>query len=171
MAKGHIKIADIGVQSPGYSPNAWVGLVSEMSAIPAATAGVVSGDITFTAATPANGFLGVYNLPKAQSASSATVGEEGGLSENFSHSFFIPGDKMTTQQAIDAFLNQPLIVLAQDATQGGPIKMYGTEQNPAYVTSKGFESGTMADGRKGTVVTIFAKNKYDYTGTITEYDA
>lgn len=166
--KMHIKSTDVANLDPGYSIKAYIGVVAEMDAIPAATDGVVSGDVTFVAATPANGFRQVYSLPKTPSASSSTVGEAGGLSENFAHVLFIPGDKTAIREALNTYLNQPMIVLAKDGTQGGPWLMYGTEQNPAFIDAKSFESGTLADGRKGTMVTIFAKNKYEYTGTITE---
>lgn len=166
--KMHIKQTDIANQTPGYSPKAYLGVVAEMSAVPAATEGVVSTDITFTVTTPLSGFRQVYNLPKSQSASSSTVGEAGGLSSNFMHTLFIPGDKATINAALKTYLNQPLIVLAQDGEEGGPVWMYGTLQNPAYIDAKSFESGTLADGKKGYTVNIFAKNKYSYTGTINE---
>lgn len=168
MPKMHIKQVDIANQTPGYSPKAWIGVISEMLLVPAAVAGVVTEDITFVTATPANGFRQVYSLPKSHSGASNTVGEEGGLSDTFSHTVFIPGDKAAIQDALKLYMNQPLIILAQDATQDGPVRMYGTLQNPAYMTSKSFESGGMGDGRKGTTVTFFSLNKFDYEGTITE---
>lgn len=168
MAKMHVKSTTIANTTPGYSIKAFIGLHAEMATIPAATAGVVSTDITFEVDTPAKGFMQVYNAPKRQSASSSTTGEAGMTSENYAHQLFVPGDVATVREFIKTIENQPLIVLVQDGTQGGPVRMYGTEQNPAYVDSKAFESGTLADGTKGYVITIFAKEKYDYTGTVTE---
>jgi len=168
MAKMHVKTSSIGNPTPGYSIKAYIGLVSEMTAIPAAAAGIVSTDITFAAGTPAKGFMQVHNGPKRQSSAASTVGEAGALSDNFFHTLFIPGDTAAVREFLKTIQKEPLIVLAKEGEQGGPWLMFGTEQNPAWVDSKSFESGQLADGTKGTTVVIFAKNKDQYTGTITE---
>ena len=169
MAKMNIRQASIGNQRPGYSPKAYIGLVSEMLVIPAAVAGVVTADITFNADPVGLGFMEVYGLPKRGAGASNTVGEAGGLSDNYSHTLFIPGNTAAVDDFLKTIQNKELIVLAQDAEQAGPVWQYGTEQNPAYIDAKTFESGTMADGTKGTLVTIFAIEKYQYSGDITVY--
>lgn len=167
MSKFNIKSSSIQNQRSGYSYLAYIAVQSEMDVISGDTDGVIASDHTFDVATPALGFMEVYNLPKKPESSTSTTGEEGGLNGQVVATLFIPGDSAAVDKALEAIRNEPLIVLLRDATPGGIVRQLGDEQNPCWVQSESFRSGTLADGTKGTEVQVYAPYRYDYQGTIT----
>lgn len=164
------KRANVEGQKTGYT-KLYLALVSEFTTLQKPGT-VTNPEDAYTIATDhafgvGGGFAEVYVLPRTHTADGSTFGEEGALNSLHNPKFFIPGDGAKTLALVEYLLNKELIVLQKEPTTANGAVQYGDADTPAYISSRGFESGSVFEGKKGYTFELVAPSKYFYTGDIT----
>lgn len=159
--------ADAILKESGYQ-KAYINLLDDFTTLSEPDTNTATGDCKIIndahVWAAGKGPMALYTTQKSIEAPAETTGDPGGLKFKWTVKCFMTGDGPVAQDLAESFLNEQLIVFAQDQCQDGELIQFGCDCQPAEVVKGSFVSGTLPSGTKGWSFDIESYCRYFYRG-------